>query len=128
MSYTQKQYKTLHDLCNTLILDIVGNRIDISTVSLLLTFAMGIVQEQENYQNLKGPAKKQLVISVVTDIMQIIVSNPGIVDAKISKRSRKAISSFIRDISVIIDGIVDFSHSKIGGKAINRRVRCWKIL
>lgn len=118
--YTKGQFDDLYEQLKQFYTRISSGDIDLATVTRLAVFAMECVQSGHEFTKLKGSAKKDLVLAVITALVSDLLEDLG---SDFSKSTRKAILRYLEALPTVIDATVSFAHiyelDKMTKKACN---------
>lgn len=108
--YNKGQYDDLYDRVRNFHFKISRGHIDLAVVTQISNFAMECVQTADEFKKLKGLAKKDLVLAVITALVEDLLKDPDVVGDDFSNTTRKAILRYLEALPVVIDGVVHFAH------------------
>lgn len=124
MSNAQR-FDTLYGETKKFLKDTLGGKLDASTVTTLIRFAMESVQNLQEFRGMKGSEKKQLVIAVITEVVK-----DALTDTSLSPETQQLIMSSLSFAPFVIDMAVDFAKAYVkiptGNSGCCKFLRCGK--
>ncbi len=105
----QKRYDTLYSDVKHFFLDSTSGKLTVASVTTLTRYAMEVVQTGKGWKRLKGSEKKDLVIGVITELIEDLVEDPEVVGEDFDEGAKQAILAALAFAPLLIDAAADYA-------------------
>ena len=112
----QKQYDTLYGDVKQFFMNSTRGKLTVYSVTVLTRYAMELVQTGKNWKGLKGSEKKDLVLGVITAIVEDLLHDPQVVGENFDPNTRDGILAAVAVVPMFIDAAVDFAKTYVASK------------
>lgn len=99
--------------------EMIAGKLTVNTVTVLTRYSMEYVQQ--NWKELKGSEKKELVMSVITDFIKNLLNDKEVVGNALTNEIKEQVLVAVDMIPTLIDTTVDFAKSY----KVKLRKRCF---
>ena len=116
----EKKYDTLYNDVRKFYLHSTTGRLNASSVTTLVRYAMEVVQTGRMWKNMRGSDKKDLVLGVVTALVNDLLEDPQ-VSNHIDDQTRTFIMTALTMAPMVIDAAAGFAKTYASTKKGGQR-------
>jgi len=121
----EKRYDTLYNDVKGFFENSTSGKMNAASVTTLVRYSMEVVQTGKLWTGMHGSEKKDLVIGVVTALVNDLLDDPSVVGEDFSDDTRQAILAALSFAPMLIDAAVDFAKAYASGDGSGgSRLKC----
>jgi hypothetical protein len=113
----QKRYDALYGDVKQFFVESTSGKMTVASVTTLTRYAMEVVQTGQGWKGMKGSEKKDLVLGVITALVEDLLHDPQVVGEDFDDGTRDAILAAVSMVPMFIDAAVDFAKVYTDGQS-----------